>query len=108
MAVRARARLVPPKPAAGEIVEVTIVIAHPMESGFRVDDGGQPIPQNIIHSIACRYNGREVFRARLGTGLAATPQFVFHTRARESGELVFEWTDDRNAKGELRLPIDVA
>ena len=52
------------------------------------------IPRNAIHSLVCRYNGVEVFRATLGTGMAANPYLRFFTRAVDSGELELWWLDD--------------
>jgi sulfur-oxidizing protein SoxZ len=91
----------------GEVVEVRIVIQHPMETGFRRDAAGNRIARNAIHSLACRYNGVEVFRATLGTGIAANPYLRFFTRAIESGELEFWWLDDEEVEGTARATITV-
>ena len=50
----------------GEIVEVRILIQHPMETGFRYDALGRQTPRNVIYSFECRYGGIEVFRAAMG------------------------------------------
>ena len=65
-----------------------IAIQHPMESGFRPDLFGRRIPKNVINNLVCRYNGVEVFRAEMGSGVAANPQLQFYTIARDSGELI--------------------
>jgi len=36
---------------AGGHVEARWSAAHPMNSGFRVDDSGNRIPKNIIHTV---------------------------------------------------------
>jgi hypothetical protein len=36
---------------AGGNIEARWSAAHPMDSGFRVDDSGRRIPKNIIHTI---------------------------------------------------------
>lgn len=82
----------------GEPVEVQIVIQHPMETGFR-KERGERVPRNAIHSFACRYNGVEVFRATLSTGIAANPVLRFFFRAEKSGELAFWWLDDEEVEG---------
>jgi sulfur-oxidizing protein SoxZ len=91
----------------GDLVEVRLVIQHPMETGFRLDASGQRIPRNAIHSLACRYNGVEVFRATLGTGIAPNPYLRFFTRALESGELDLWWLDDDEVEGTARARINV-
>jgi sulfur-oxidizing protein SoxZ len=103
------ARIQLPKQARrGEIVEVRIAIQHKMETGFRFDNSGKPIPKNVVNQVVCRYNGDEVFRAELGSGVAANPYLQFYTVAEASGELVFEWVDDAGSRGTERASIDVS
>jgi len=99
---------VPPAAKAGEAVEVRISIRHPMETGFRVDDAGKTIARNTIKELVCRYDGREVFRASLGSGIAANPYLRFWVSATASGELAFEWVDDAGERGDARAAISVA
>ena len=91
----------------GEIIEVRIAIQHRMETGFRFDNFGKPIPKNVVNEVVCRYNGAEVFRAEMGSGVAANPYLQFHTVAEASGELVFEWVDDSGSRGSERAHIEV-
>ena len=91
----------------GEVIEVRIAVQHPMETGFRFDLGGRAIPRNVINQLVCRYAGAEVFRAEMGSGVAANPYVVFHTVARESGELAFEWVDDRGERGAQSVALTV-
>jgi sulfur-oxidizing protein SoxZ len=97
----------PERVARGDLVEIRIVIQHPMETGFRADAAGKRIARNAIHSLACRYNGVEVFRATLSPGIAANPYLRFHTRAVDSGQLEFWWLDDEGVEGQARAPIVV-
>ena len=71
------------------------MVEHPMESGFRHDNMGKPIPRHIATDFDCRYNGREVFRATLYPAVSTNPFFTFYLVAQESGDLVFSWADDR-------------
>ena len=96
----ARSRIqVAPQARRGEAVEVRILIQHPMETGFRRDANGQRVARNVLHSFACRYNGVEVFRATLSSGIAANPPLRFFFRADKSGELEFWWLDDDEVEG---------
>jgi len=102
------ARIQMPKQATrGQVVEIRIAIQHPMETGFRRDDGGREIPKNVINKLVCRYNGAEVFRAEMGSGVAANPYLDFFVVADASGELVFDWVDDNGMTGSERAPIVV-
>ena len=78
-----------------------------METGFRFDQSGKPRPKNVINRIVCRYDSEEVFRAELGSGVAANPYLQFHTVAQASGELEFEWVDDAGQRGAERARIEV-
>jgi sulfur-oxidizing protein SoxZ len=78
----------------GEVIEIKTLIAHPMETGYRVGPTGAAIPRDIINRFTCTYNGEEVFRADLFPAIAANPFIAFSTVATESGELAFSWTDD--------------
>jgi sulfur-oxidizing protein SoxZ len=84
----------PPRAKPGEIIEIKTLIAHPMETGYRLDSTGAAIPRDIINCFVCTYNGDEIFRAELFPAIAANPFIAFFTTATESGELVFSWTDD--------------
>jgi sulfur-oxidizing protein SoxZ len=98
---------VPSNAKANEIVTLRIAIQHVMETGFRYDNLGRAIPKNVVNTLTCRYNGVEVFRAELGSGIAANPYLEFHMRAVQSGELVFEWVDDAGERGAERAAITV-
>jgi len=85
---------VPPKARRGEVIEIKTLISHPMETGYRHDTNGAPIPRDIIHTFIARYNGEEVFRADLHPAIAANPFITFFTLASESGVIELTWTPD--------------
>jgi sulfur-oxidizing protein SoxZ len=91
----------------GDVVEIRVVIQHPMETGFR-RELGERVKRNAIHSLACKYNGAEVFRATLSTGIAANPYLRFFLRAKESGDLDFWWLDDDDVEGTAKARLVVA
>lgn len=98
---------VPKEVKRGELIPVRIAIQHAMETGYRYDHMGRTIPKNVVNTLTCRYNGVEVFRAEMGSGVSANPYLQFYTRAVDSGELVFEWTDDLGERGSERAAITV-
>lgn len=91
----------------GEMIEVRIAIQHPMETGFRFDLMGRAIPKNVINSLVVGYNGAEIFRAEMGSGIAANPYLQFYTLAEASGDFIFKWIDDNGNRGEERASITV-
>lgn len=97
----------PAQARRGDAVEVRILIQHPMETGFRRDVDGKRVARNVLHSVACRYNGAEVFRATLSSGIAANPVLRFFFRAEKSGELEFWWLDDDEVEGSAKARLSV-
>jgi sulfur-oxidizing protein SoxZ len=85
---------VPAKAKRGEVIEIKTLISHPMETGYRHDSNGAPIPRDIIHTFVARYNGEEVFRADLHPAIAANPFITFCTIATESGVIELAWIPD--------------
>jgi sulfur-oxidizing protein SoxZ len=85
---------VPRQAARGQIIEIKSLISHIMETGFRHDNVGKPIPRNIVTQLTCTYNGEEIFRADLYPAIAANPFISFSTVATESGTIAFEWIGD--------------
>ena len=75
---------VPPKAKRGEVIEIKTLISHIMETGFRHDNVGEPIPRDIITSFVCSYNGEEIFEAALYPGhRRQSVHHVPHRRDRE-------------------------
>jgi sulfur-oxidizing protein SoxZ len=79
-----------------------------METGYRTDDTGKPVPRNVIRLFTCRYNGNSVFVVRMSSGIAANPYFRFFVTAQESGVLDFEWIDDAGVRGSAQAAVKVA
>jgi len=79
----------------GAVIEIKAMIQHKMETGYRVDAKGAPIPRDIVHRFVCTYGGVEVFSADLFPAMSANPFIAFTTVAVCSGELRFAWQDDR-------------
>ena len=90
---------VPASARKGETIEIRIAIQHPMETGFRFGVDGRAIPKNVINRFVCRFGGAEIFRAELGSGIAANPFLDFFATAEQSGTFEFEWVDDAGVRG---------
>jgi sulfur-oxidizing protein SoxZ len=91
----ARALVNVPKTAKrGDVIEIKVLISHPMETGYRPGPDGRLVPRDIIRRFTCTYSGEEVFRADLFPAISANPFLAFTTIATESGTLSFTWTGD--------------
>lgn len=98
---------IPPSVRKGDSVEVRTLIAHPMETGHRVDATGRRVPRSLIRRFTCHYDGELVLAAELHPAVAANPYFAFHTIARDSGTLTFVWQGDDGFARTESVRIDV-
>ncbi len=99
---------VPATARRGEVIEVRVTIAHPMETGYRPGADGRVLPRDIIRRFSCRYNGELVFGADLFPAIAANPYLSFHLLAGDSGTLEFEWQGDQGFAQVERRTLQVA
>jgi sulfur-oxidizing protein SoxZ len=88
---------VPKTAHVGEVIEIKVLISHPMESGQRRDAMGQPIPRDIIHSLKCTWDDQVVLEAELFPAISANPFFAFTALAEKSGRISITFTDDNGA-----------
>lgn len=98
---------VPERARRGEVIEIRTLAGHAMETGFRRTELGVLIPRDIITTLACTYDGEEVFRATLHPAVAANPLVSFHTVATRSGPLDFTWTGDNGFTARHRATLIV-
>ncbi|TNC71339.1 thiosulfate oxidation carrier complex protein SoxZ [Rubellimicrobium roseum] len=98
---------IPETAAPGDIVEVKILISHPMETGFRTGADGNLVPRDIIHELRCLYAGEEVFRAEIFPAIAANPFLGFFLRATETAEVELLWTDEAGQEHSERRTLTV-
>ncbi len=85
----------PSNAKTGDLIELRCLIAHPMETGYRVDEAGHAVLRNIIRHFTVRLEGVVVFEAECFPAVAANPLFSFWLRAERSGTLRFEWAGDQ-------------
>ena len=98
---------VPQQVRAGEVIEITPMGAHPMETGYRTGDDGRIVPRHIVRELQYEFDGQTVFRMTFFPALTANPWVAFPLRAERSGLLTFTWTDDQGRvvieRAELRV-----
>jgi sulfur-oxidizing protein SoxZ len=99
--------ILPPLIKSDQPFEVRILIQHPMETGYRLDMMGTLIAKNVIKSLQVKWGDVVIFKAALGTGIAANPSLQFWMKASQSGLLKLEWEDDLGALGQAEKLLDV-
>jgi sulfur-oxidizing protein SoxZ len=97
----------PKQAGKGEVIDIKVLISHPMESGHRRTDAGEIIPRKIINKFVCTWNGEEVLSADLFPAIAANPFLSFSAIAGASGIVSLSWVDDDGAVQTELVPITV-
>jgi len=92
---------------SNEPFEVRILIQHAMETGYRLDLMGTLIAKNVIKNLTVTYLDAVVFKASLGTGIAANPSLQFWMRAPQNGLLMLSWEDDLGVMGQAEKLLEV-
>ena len=88
---------------SGLWIEARWSAAHPMDSGFRVDDSGRKIPRNIIHTVKVFLNDTLILEADLGTAMTSPVYLTFPILVPPGGGLVrVQWQDDQGLHGETQ------
>jgi len=85
---------VPKSASAGDTIIIKTLISHKMESGQRKDSDGNKIPQSIINTFSCDFNGQNVINVDLHGAISTNPYFQFEATVPESGDFIFTWNDD--------------
>ena len=98
-----------------EIIEIRVLIQHPMETGYRRSSEGEMLARNLIRRFTCRFeeegksgNGVAIFSAMLYAAVSANPFLTFHARATASGAFVFNWKGDDGFAQSERAAIKVS
>lgn len=97
----------PARARRGEIIEISTMISHWMETGLRFDGAGQPIPRRIINRMVCASDGEPVFVAELTPAVAANAYLGFSYLARASTLLTFTWREDGGGEYRANHPLEV-
>jgi sulfur-oxidizing protein SoxZ len=84
----------------GDIADVRVRMAHPMETGLRKDGDGKLVPIHYIRSFTVRLNGSVVFEGETSQALSRNPVFGLKLKGAKTGDkLAVTWQDSR---GETR------
>jgi sulfur-oxidizing protein SoxZ len=80
----------------GDVADVRILIAHPMETGQRRDAKGELVPLHFIQSIVVNHNGRTVYSGQWSQAVSRNPVFAVRVRGAKAGDKIsVTWEDNR-------------
>src|SRR5512134_315626 len=83
----------------GDVADVRVLMAHPMETGQRKDAAGKIVPLHFIQTITAQLNGKTVFNADVSQAVSRNPVFAFKVQGAKSGDkLSVTWQDNKGEK----------
>jgi len=83
----------------GDVADVRVLMAHPMETGQRKDAAGKIVPLHYIQSITAQLNGKTVFSADVSQAGSRNPVFAFKVKGAKAGDkLSITWQDNQGDK----------
>jgi sulfur-oxidizing protein SoxZ len=83
----------------GDVADVRVLMAHPMETGQRKDAAGNVVPLHFIQTITAQLNGKPVFQADVSQAISRNPVFGFKVKGAKTGDkLTISWTDNKGDK----------
>jgi sulfur-oxidizing protein SoxZ len=72
----------------GDVADIRVLIAHPMETGQRKDAKGEIVPQHFIQSIVVTHNGNTVYSGQWSQAVSRNPVFAVRVRGAKAGDKV--------------------
>ena len=77
------------------MTEVRVLMAHPMETGFRKDSAGKVIPAHYISDVKATSAGRTVMTAKWSQSVSQNPFLQFRFKGAKAGDkVVITWADN--------------
>ncbi|MCK9473247.1 thiosulfate oxidation carrier complex protein SoxZ [Sulfurimonas sp.] len=88
----------------GEVVKVSFMVMHPMETGMRKDKKTKElIPAEYITKVVFEYNGKVITTMKVWESLSVNPVFTTYMKIDGAGVLKVIFTD---SKGEVQETIE--
>ncbi|MCE1236885.1 MAG: thiosulfate oxidation carrier complex protein SoxZ [Hyphomicrobiales bacterium] len=82
------------------VTEVKVLMSHEMETGFRKDSSGNPIPAWFIAEVTAKLDGKDVMKAQWGPSISKNPYLSFKIKGGAAGgKVAITWVD---SKGDSR------
>lgn len=88
------------------LVELKIIILHPMRTGRGKDDTGQKLPAHFMQTMQIKRNGSDMIEAHTGTAIARNPYFTFYLTQTQLGDVIsVTWQDNLGYRGQGEITV---
>jgi sulfur-oxidizing protein SoxZ len=83
----------------GDVADIRVLVAHPMETGQRKDASGAIVPMHFIQSMTVAHNGNTVYDGQWSQAISRNPVFAVRVKGAKLGDkVVVTWSDNKNDK----------
>ena len=83
----------------GDIADIRVLVAHPMETGQRKDASGNLVAAHFIQSMTVTHNGNTVYDGQWSQAVSRNPVFAVRLKGAKVGDkVVVSWVDNKNNK----------
>jgi sulfur-oxidizing protein SoxZ len=92
----------------GDVMQVLVLIGHPMETGMRVDKTTKKkVPAHFIQKMTVAHNGKTVAEADLGIAVSADPLLAFGLNGAKKGDKVkVSWSDNKGESETQEIAVE--
>jgi sulfur-oxidizing protein SoxZ len=91
---------------SGDVVEVRVLMVHPMETGQRKDASGALVPIHFIQEVSVRLNGRVALEGQISQAVSRNPVFAFKLAGAKSGDkLEIAWLDNLGQRNRTETAV---
>ncbi len=81
----------------GDVADIRVLVAHPMETGQRKDASGAIVPVHFIQSMTMTLNGNMVYDGQWSQAISRNPVFAVRVKGAKAGDkVVVTWSDNKN------------
>jgi len=99
-------KIKPKKYKTGEVVKVSFMIMHPMETGMRKDKkSGKIIPADYVTEVKFFFDGKPFTTMKVWESVSTNPVFTIGFKVPGSGELKVTYTTNTGETGETSKKV---
>lgn len=104
--IKMRARPLEDAALGAGVVELKIIVLHPMRTGRSKNDDGQLIPAHFMQLLQVVLHGQVIIDVQTGTAISRNPYFTFYLRGASVGDVVtVNWQDNRGLEGHGQVTV---